>query len=78
MGILITLEQATKGMRDAANRSGAYTWPYNGERFPRIQVVTVEQLLEGERPKMPPPLTPYVQAQVLVHPPDRDQHDLDF
>jgi hypothetical protein len=62
MGILLTLEPPTRGMIDEANRSGSYAWPVNGASFPKIQILTAEQLLAGEQPKMPPTLTPYLRA----------------
>lgn len=63
MGVLITLRNPTKGMTDAAHRSGIYTHPANGQTFPNVQIVTVEELLADKRPQMPPPLLPYFQAQ---------------
>jgi hypothetical protein len=47
---------------DEVNHSGAYTWPGNNAIFPRIQVITIEQLLKGERPKTPPLLPAYIPA----------------
>ncbi len=62
MGILITMDKATPGMIDAANHGGSYAWPVNGSAFPRVQLVTVAQLLRGEQPNLPPVLTPYLRA----------------
>lgn len=62
MGLLITLASPTRGMLDAANHAGYYTWPPNGQRFPRVQIITVADLLNFKRPKMPPPLRPYISA----------------
>jgi DNA modification methylase len=64
MGLLITLEPPTKGMIEEANRSGTYTWPVNGQGFPRLRIITVPQLLAGERPQLPPILTPYLKASL--------------
>lgn len=63
MGVLITMEPPTKGMLDAARRSGIYTMPANGQQFPKVQILTVPDLLMGKRPELPPPLMPYTQAQ---------------
>jgi hypothetical protein len=38
-------------------------WPINGESFPRLQVITIEELLDGKRPRLPGTLNPYIQAQ---------------
>lgn len=65
MGVLITLEHATRGVRDAINHGGNYTHPANGETFPRIQHRTITQLLEGDLPQMPPTVLPYIPAEQL-------------
>ena len=62
MGILITMAESTKGVLDAVNHGGTYTLPVNGQTFPRVQTITVADLLSGKRPKMPLTLLPYIQA----------------
>jgi DNA modification methylase len=62
MGVLVTMAEPTGGMRNEANRSGTYTWPINGQTFPRVQIITVADLLAGKRPDMPSLLTPYSTA----------------
>ncbi len=62
MGLLITMVPATPGVVEAASHSGTYVWPVNGAKFPKVQVITVPELLNFQRPKMPPPLTPYISA----------------
>jgi DNA modification methylase len=62
MGVLITMAEPTPGVLDAANHGGTYTWPLNGQIFPKVQVVTIRDLLKGKRPDMPQSLLPYVQA----------------
>jgi DNA modification methylase len=62
MGILITMGPPTKGMLDAADHGGTYTWAINGQTFPRVQVITVAELLAGKRPNMPSLLSPYTIA----------------
>ena len=63
MGVFVTMNEPTSGMVEAANHSGAYVHPANGQRFPKVQIVTVEDLLNGKRPNMPMTLLPYFQAQ---------------
>jgi DNA modification methylase len=63
MGVLITNGAATRGMLDEMNHAGTYTHPASGDVFPRIQIITVDELLSGKRPKMPPTILPYIQAQ---------------
>jgi len=62
MGVLITMVPPTPGMVEAANHSGSYTWAVNGQSFPRVQIITVPELLNFKRPKMPPAQTPYISA----------------
>lgn len=62
MGTLITLEPSTRGMADATNHSGSYTWPINGQVFPRAQILTVPELLSGRKLNSPPSLNPYIAA----------------
>jgi DNA modification methylase len=71
MGVLITLDKPTPGMIDAANHAGIYEWPMNKQTFPKIQLVTVEELLNDRKPTMPPALTPYLAAVRSV--PQSDQ-----
>jgi DNA modification methylase len=63
MGVLITMAKPTHGIIDAADHAGSYVWPINGESFPKIQIITVAELLAGKRPKMPGTLTPYIPAK---------------
>ncbi len=63
MGVFVCTIQPTKGMLDAANHSGTYIHPANAQRFPRVQLLTVRDLLDGKRPQMPLTLLPYFQAR---------------
>jgi DNA modification methylase len=63
MGVLVTLEQPTRGMVQETRRSGSYVHPLTGRTHPRLQIVTVAQLLAGEPPDMPAAFLPYVQAK---------------
>ncbi|MFC8854807.1 DNA methyltransferase [Streptomyces sp. NPDC057144] len=73
IGILITLHRSTKGMREAANTSGSYT-DWVGNKYPKIQILSVEELLSGKRPKLPPVVPPYIEAKKRVD--TGDQHSL--
>jgi SAM-dependent methyltransferase len=56
IGVLITLEAATKPMEKEAVSAGFYKSPaYEDRMFPRIQILTVEEILAGkeiERPRL--------------------------
>lgn len=71
MGILITNGPPTRGMIDEANHAGTYQHPHYAESFPRIQMVTVDELLSGKRPKTPPTMLPYIQALRAKKPADQ-------
>jgi DNA modification methylase len=63
MGVLITNTTPTRGVVDAVNHSGTYRWPANGTVYPKVQVVTVGELLTGKRPELPGTVNPYIEAQ---------------
>ncbi len=71
MGVLITLGKPTRGIIDAANHAGSYEWPLNGRSYPKVQLVTIEQLLGGHRLDIPTPITPYLTAPKNI--PQSDQ-----
>lgn len=71
MGVLITNGPPTRGMIDEANHAGTYQHPHYADAFPRIQLITVDELLSGKRPKMPPTMLPYIQALKSKTPADQ-------
>ena len=53
-GIFVTLEKPTKPMKSEAVDAGTFTTPITGKReFPKIQILTVEELLKGVKPDLP-------------------------
>jgi site-specific DNA-methyltransferase (adenine-specific) len=62
MGLLILLAKPTRGMTELADNSGVYEVPMTGTGYPRVQIITVAELLAGKRPKMPTAILPYIQA----------------
>jgi site-specific DNA-methyltransferase (adenine-specific) len=52
VGVFITLAQPTKPMQKEAAAAGLYDAGDQG-KFPRVQILTIEQLLEGAKPKLP-------------------------
>jgi site-specific DNA-methyltransferase (adenine-specific) len=72
MGIFITLETPTAPMQQAAFAAGVYASPLYEKTYPKIQICTVEDLLNGKLPEMPPRKPSYLQAQPVkaeVHQP---------
>jgi DNA modification methylase len=54
MGILITLVDPTRPMISEASGAGFVSKSAHGDRLPRLQVVTIEEILDDRMPKMPP------------------------
>jgi site-specific DNA-methyltransferase (adenine-specific) len=52
IGVLITMQETTKPMRDEAATAGFYTSPWG--KHPRLQLLTVEDLLGGKGIDCPP------------------------
>ena len=53
--MLITLEPSTQPMRAEAAGAGTYESPDWGTRHPKIQIVTIAELLAGRRLDYPAP-----------------------
>ena len=51
IGLFVTLHPPTAPMKAEAAKAGFYQW--EGERCPRIQILTVEELLDGRRADLP-------------------------
>jgi site-specific DNA-methyltransferase (adenine-specific) len=54
MGIFITLEPPTKPMIEEAVSAGYYHSPGYARDYPKVQLITIEELLEGKKPALPP------------------------
>jgi hypothetical protein len=63
MGLLIVFEKPKKGLLEVAATSGNYIWPVNHAPYPKLQIMTVTELLDGKRPHTPTPLLPYIKAK---------------
>lgn len=66
IGLLITLEPATKALETEAVSAGFYESPGWGQTSPRLQILTVEQLLRGAQPQMPPAHGTFKQAEKVM------------
>jgi site-specific DNA-methyltransferase (adenine-specific) len=60
IGILVILAGPTKGMKTQAAAAGSYESA--GQKYPRVQIVTVEDILNGKRPHLPSPISPFAKA----------------
>jgi len=53
--VIVTLDEPTKPMRHEATVAGTYHSDVSGKDYPRIQILSVADLLErGLRPQLPP------------------------
>ncbi len=77
MGVFITLEPPTSEMTIAALKAGFYYSPGWNKDYPRIQILTIEELLHGAEVKMPPQFGTFKQAQ-RVQQSDAEQPELGF
>lgn len=52
VGVLLLAHAPTRGMLDEAAKAGSYTW--GGRTYPRLQILTVKEILEqGKQPDLP-------------------------
>jgi len=53
MGVFITLEKPTRNMESESLEAGYYVSPFTGQNYRKIQILTVEELLNGIKPDFP-------------------------
>ena len=62
IGVFLTLEPPTRPMLEEAVGEGFYHSPGWNRDYPRIQILTVEDLLAGKAVQLPPNINTYKQA----------------
>jgi DNA modification methylase len=55
IGALISLQEPTRAMVTEAAAAGFYKWPWKEKDFPRMQLITVSQILRGKAVEYPHP-----------------------
>ncbi len=63
IGVFITLEEPSRDMRSEAISAGFYHSPGWNQDYPRVQILTVSELLHGAEVKMPPAHGTFREAQ---------------
>jgi DNA modification methylase len=63
MAMLVTLEPPTKPMRQEAVEAGTYYSPGWNREFPKVQILTIEELISGVKPDVPPMRATFERAQ---------------
>ena len=67
LGLFITLEEPTRDMRTEAASGGFFHSDLWNQDYPRIQLRTVAQLLEGQSFELPPRRPMYQPAERVRH-----------
>jgi hypothetical protein len=62
IGVLLTLEPPTQPMVTEAASAGFYHNDFWQKDYPRVQILTVEEMLSGKRPQVPQGRSPFAQA----------------
>ena len=57
IGIFLTLEKPSRQMTEEAAMKGFYHSPL-GKDYPRLQILTIEGVLQGKKPELPPWIAP--------------------
>jgi site-specific DNA-methyltransferase (adenine-specific) len=63
IGVLISLEAPSRDMNTEASSAGLYPSEFWGKSYPRVQILTIEQLLAGIIVQMPPETGTFLAAQ---------------
>ena len=66
IGLFVTLEEPSAPMRQEANTAGVYHSELWNRDYPRLQLLTIRELLEGKRPQLPPFVLPTYQRAERV------------
>ena len=66
IGIFITLEEPTTKMREEAAAAGFHHSPGWGQDYPRIQLLTIQELLDGAAARLPASTVTFKQAGKLL------------
>ena len=78
-GLFVTLEEPTRPMKEEAVSAGSFGVNFYKGEFPKIQILTVEELLKGRGPALPPlSETYYKQAKEVEIDKSKSQHGLKF
>ena len=77
IGVLITLEKATSHMENEAASAGFFTSEHFG-KFPRIQILSIEEILGGKIVQMPQTIERTFKQATKIVEETKDQGTLNF
>ncbi len=66
MGVLVTLEPPTAPMRREAAEAGAYHSPGWNRDYPKLQILTIAELLAGTQTDMPPVRATFARSERIT------------
>ena len=79
IGVFVTLDAPSKDMKAEAASAGFYTSLGWGKEYPRLQILSIADLLQGAEVKMPPQYGTFKQARrVQSSQSDVEQAELEF
>jgi site-specific DNA-methyltransferase (adenine-specific) len=78
LGVFVTLEEPSREMRTEASSAGFYTSPGWGKTYPKIQILTIAELLRGAMATMPPPFGTFKLVPRAAQEPGAAQQVLDL
>jgi hypothetical protein len=68
IGVFITLEEPSKEMRTVADSAGLFHSEVWNRDYPKIQILSIRELLEdGKKPQLPPFVMPTYQQAQKIH-----------
>ena len=76
LGVFVTLHAPSDAMKKEAVAAGVYHSPGWNQDYPRLQILTVSDLLAGEHVQMPPTGVTFKQAQKVESKPEAEQGEL--
>ncbi|CAN5692622.1 site-specific DNA-methyltransferase [soil metagenome] len=65
LAMLVTLEQFSGPMRTESVEAGFYDSPGWGRSYPKVQIITIGELLSGKKPDLPPARQTFQQSPVI-------------
>ena len=76
IGLFLTLEEPTKEMQLEADTAGVFHSEVWNRDYPKVQILSIRELLEeGRKPQLPPFVMPTFQQAVKLEAPAGDQQD---
>lgn len=76
IGLFLTLEEATSEMIKETKATDPYISPTWKHEYPKIQTMTIDDLLKGKRPNIPPTISVYQEAPLAKRIPNHQQKSL--